>query len=210
MRVGVLALQGAFREHNESLQRLGVETVHVRLPEELWECDGLILPGGETTSQRKLAVEHGLWDAMGEYGRQGFPIFGTCAGMILLARRVDGSDGQSLNLLDIDVLRNAYGRQVFSFETPLPVPRLGRAFVDTAPFQAIFIRAPRIERLGTRVSILASYQGEAVAVQQGSLLALAFHPELTRDDRFHRFFLALVQARAASSPSRSVSASAAR
>ena len=209
MRIGVLALQGAFREHKETLERLDVETIEVRLPEKLWECDGLVLPGGETTSQRKLAREHGLWDAMGEYGRQGLPVFGTCAGMILLAKRVDAVEGLSLNLLDIDVTRNAYGRQVFSFETSLPVSRLGRTLVDTAPFQAIFIRAPRIARIGPAVSVLASYQGEAVAVQQGNLLALTFHPELTRDDRFHRFFLDLVRARAASASTRFVSASAA-
>ncbi len=194
MRIGVLALQGAFREHEEAFGRIGVETREVRLPEDLRQCDGLILPGGETTAQRKLAQEHGLWQGLAEFGRQGRPILGTCAGLILLARRVDGVEGLSLGLLDVDVLRNAYGRQIFSFETCLPARQTGAPFLNGAPFQAIFIRAPRISRVGPQVSVLFDLKGEPVAVQQGNRVGLAFHPELTFDDRIHRYFLELVRA----------------
>jgi len=193
MRIGVLALQGAFREHKEAFGRIGVEACEVRLPEDLITCDGIVLPGGETTAQRKLAQEHGLWEALADFGRQGRPILGTCAGLILLAKRVDGAEGLSLNLLDVDVLRNAYGRQIFSFETSLPVQRTGTSFLNGAPFQAIFIRAPKISRVGPGVSVLFDLEGEPVAVRQENVVGLAFHPELTLDDRIHRYFLELVR-----------------
>jgi 5'-phosphate synthase pdxT subunit len=193
MKVGILALQGAFREHKEALERLGVQAAEVRQPEDLCECDGLVMPGGETTTQRKLAKAYGLWDPLAELGRQGLPILATCAGLILLAKRIDGKQGSSLELLDLDVNRNAYGRQVFSFETLLSVPRLAGNANSPDPFRAIFIRAPRIVRVGESVTVLSSHNGEPVAVEQGNLLGLSFHPELTSDDRFHSYFLGSVQ-----------------
>jgi 5'-phosphate synthase pdxT subunit len=193
MKIGVLALQGAFREHEQVLGGLDVPTVEVRQPEDLHGCDGLILPGGETTTQRKLAQTYGLWEPLAELGGQGLPILATCAGLILLARCIDGEPGSSLALLDVDVRRNAYGRQVFSFETPLTVPRFAVASGPPDPFRAIFIRAPRIVRVGRGVSVLASHQGEPVAVEQGNILGLSFHPELTQDKRFHAYFLEAVR-----------------
>jgi 5'-phosphate synthase pdxT subunit len=189
MKIGVLALQGAFHEHQEVLGSLGISAVEIRQPEVLHGCDGLILPGGETTTQRKLAHSYGLWDPLARLGRQGIPILATCAGLILLAKRIDGEPGSSLDLLDVDVRRNAYGRQVFSFETLLAVPRFAVASGPADPFRAIFIRAPRMVRVGREVSVLASHEGEPVAVEQGNILALSFHPELTQDNRFHRYFL---------------------
>lgn len=193
MKIGILALQGAFREHKEALGRLGVHAVEVRQPEDLCGCDGLVMPGGETTSQRKLAHAYGLWNPLAELGRQGLPILATCAGLILLAKRIDGKKGSSLELLDVDVNRNAYGRQVFSFETLLSVPRLSGNSDGREPFRAIFIRAPRIVRVGESVTVLNSHKGEPVAVEQGNLLGLSFHPELTSDDRFHTYFLGSVR-----------------
>jgi 5'-phosphate synthase pdxT subunit len=193
MKIGVLALQGAFREHEDALEQLGVLPAEVRQPEDLCGCDGLVLPGGETTTQRKLAQAYGLWDALTDLGRQGLPILATCAGLILLAKRIDGQAGSSLALLDVDVLRNAYGRQVFSFETLMAIPPLDGLTDGPRPFRAIFIRAPRIVRVGEGVSVLGSHQGEPVAVEQGNILGLAFHPELTHDSRFHRYFLESVR-----------------
>jgi 5'-phosphate synthase pdxT subunit len=198
MKIGVLALQGAFREHEEVLGSLGIPAVEVRQPEDLHGCDGLILPGGETTTQRKLAHSYGLWDPLAILGRQGIPILATCAGLILLAKRIDGEPDSSLALLDLDVRRNAYGRQVFSFETLLAVPRFAVASGPPDPFRAIFIRAPRIVRVGRDVSVLASHEGEPVAVEQGNILGLSFHPELTGDNRFHTYFLETVRRHKAS------------
>jgi pyridoxal 5'-phosphate synthase pdxT subunit len=198
MKIGVLALQGAFREHREVLQDLGVQSVEIRLAEDLRGCDGLVLPGGETTTQRKLAQAYGLWNALARLAQQGIPILATCAGLILLARRIDGQTGSSLAVLDVDVRRNAYGRQVFSFETDLCVPCLSDASHGTKPFRAIFIRAPRIVRVGEGVSVLAAHQDEPVAVEEGNAIGLAFHPELTPDSRFHRYFLEVVRRHRAS------------
>ncbi len=198
MKIGIVALQGAFREHEEALERLGVQAVEVRQPEDLCGCDGLVLPGGETTTQRKLAQAYGLWDSLAGLGRQGLPILATCAGLILLAKRIDGKTGSSLELLDVDVHRNAYGRQVFSFETLLAVPHFAGASGPPDPFRAIFIRAPRIVRVGQDVSVLASHEGEPVAIEQGNILGLSFHPELTLDNRFHRYFLESVRRHKAS------------
>lgn len=201
VRIGVLALQGAFREHLEVLNRLGVKGLEVRRPEHLSGCEGLILPGGETTAQRKLAKACGLWDTIREAGQSGLPVLATCAGLILLASEVDLPDGYyrdagpaeegetSLGLLDLDVLRNAYGRQVHSFEASLEVPCLEGLPHGNGLFPAIFIRAPRILRAGKAVSVLSCWNGDPVAVEQGNVLGLAFHPELTHDDRFHRYFL---------------------
>jgi len=191
MKIGVLALQGAFIEHEHVLARLGVQPVEVRLPEHLEGLDGLIIPGGESTTMGLLAQKWGLLEPLQVFARSGRPIWGTCAGMILLAKEVvDGVPGQPiLGLMDITVRRNAFGRQVDSFEADLAVPLLG----DT-PFHAVFIRAPVIERVGAGVEVLAALEdGTAVAVQQGNLLATAFHPELTRDERFHHYFLKLTK-----------------
>ncbi len=187
MKVGVLALQGAFIEHKNVLARLGVQPVEVRLPEHLEGLDSLIIPGGESTTIGLLAQKWGLLEPLRTFAHSGRPIWGTCAGMILLAKEVvDGVPGQPiLGLMDIAVRRNAFGRQVDSFEADLEIPVLG-----DPPFHAVFIRAPVIERVGTGVEILASLEdGMAVAVRQGNLLATAFHPELTADVRFHRYFL---------------------
>jgi len=191
MKIGVLALQGAFREHRLLLESLGVPVKEVRLPDELHECNGLILPGGETTTQRMLAQRDGLWDPIQNMARGGVPILGTCAGLILMARRIDSLEGISLDLMDFDVVRNAYGRQVYSFESSIRVPVLDHE-PHRALFRAIFIRAPRIVRVGAAVTVVCTHNDEAVALQQGNLLALSFHPELTNDVRFHRYFLNLV------------------
>ncbi|MBO9370487.1 MAG: pyridoxal 5'-phosphate synthase glutaminase subunit PdxT [Chloroflexi bacterium] len=191
MRIGVLALQGAFIEHKNVLTRLGVQPVEVRLPEHLEGLAGLIIPGGESTTIGLLAQKWGLLEPLREFARSGQPLWGTCAGMILMAKEVvDGVPGQPLlGLMEITVRRNAFGRQVDSFEADLPVSVLGNP-----PFHAVFIRAPVIERVGAGVEVLAALEdGTAVAVQQGNLLATAFHPELTRDDRFHRYFLKLAK-----------------
>ena len=210
MRVGVLALQGAFIEHENILARIGVEPVEVRLPGELEGLDSLILPGGESTTIGQVAERWGLLEPIRAFARSGRPLWGTCAGMVLMAKEVvDGVSGQPrLELMDVVVRRNAFGRQVDSFEVGLEVPSLGEE-----PFHAVFIRAPRIERVGKEVEILARLEsvlspstslrasgveggGAVVAVRQGNLLATAFHPELTDDDRFHRYFLGLAGASA--------------
>jgi 5'-phosphate synthase pdxT subunit len=189
MRIGVLALQGDFAEHIAMLRRIGVETREVRLPRELEGLDGLILPGGESTTIGKLAVAFGLMEPIRALAASGRPIWGTCAGMILLAREaLDGMPGQPLlALMDITVVRNGFGRQVDSFEVDLEVPALGEP-----PFRGVFIRAPYVQRWGEGVEVLARLEeGPVVAVRQGNLLATAFHPELTDDERFHRYFLGL-------------------
>ena len=194
MRVGVLALQGAFVEHIEILRRLGVEAVEVRLPQEFDGLDGLIIPGGESTTMGKLAVTYGLLDPIRRMARKGKPIWGTCAGMILLAKDV-GRRQPLLGLMDIVVRRNAFGRQVDSFETDLAIPALdavGAPSERGKPFHAVFIRAPLIESVGKGVEVLARLEdGAIVAAREGKLLATAFHPELTEDTRFHRYFLSL-------------------
>ncbi len=189
LKIGVLALQGAFREHEEAFERLDVKTTFVRKPEDLSGCQALVLPGGETTTQRKLARAYGLWEPLQAACRGGLPVMATCAGLILLASRVDGKAGLSLAALDIDVLRNDYGRQVHSFETRLSAPCLDSGAGPQEAFTAIFIRSPRIVRTGPDVAVLATHQDEPAAVRQGRVLGLAFHPELTADDRWHRYFL---------------------
>lgn len=187
-RVGVLALQGAFIEHEAILRELGVEVCQVRLPGQLNGLEGLIIPGGESTTIGKLAVEYGLMEPIRRLGSQGVPIWGICAGMILLATDTGAREQPLLRMMDITVRRNAFGRQVDSFVEPIEVPVLDGG----APFPAVFIRAPLIERVGPGVEVLARLpEGPIVAARQGSLLATAFHPELTADRRFHRYFLAL-------------------
>jgi 5'-phosphate synthase pdxT subunit len=189
MKIGVLALQGAFREHIQALRALGAETVEVRLPEQLEGLDGLIIPGGESTAIGKLAAKYGLHDAIGSFAASGNPVYGTCAGMILLSGDV-GRDQPLLGLMRLKVERNAFGRQLDSFETDLPVPALG-----SKPFPAIFIRAPKIEEVGEGVEILAQLEdGTPVAARQDNIVVTAFHPELTDDRRLHSYFLEMVQA----------------
>jgi 5'-phosphate synthase pdxT subunit len=188
MRIGVLALQGAFIEHIEALQRLKVEALPVYLPEELQGLDGLIIPGGESTTISRLMVDVQLMQPVRDLAQAGLPIWGTCAGMVLLAREVSDFSLETLGLMDIGVRRNAFGRQVDSFETEVKMPALGEQ-----PFHAIFIRAPIIEKADSKVEVLAKLSnGFAVAARQGKLVAAAFHPELTDDLRFHRYFLDLV------------------
>jgi len=189
MRIGVLAAQGAFAEHIATLEKLQVAAIPVRLLQELKELDGLIIPGGESTSISHLMLAYNLMSEIRTLAESGFPIFGTCAGMILLARNISDADGITpLGVMDLTVRRNAFGRQVDSFETELKIPALGEK-----PFPGIFIRAPLIEQAGSEVEILATLaDGNIVAVRQGNLLAAAFHPELTGDSRFHRYFLDIV------------------
>jgi 5'-phosphate synthase pdxT subunit len=190
MKIGVLALQGDFAEHLVMLRGLGVEAVEVRLPEHLAGLDGLILPGGESTTIGKLAVHYGLMDPLRAFG-QSKAVWGTCAGAIFLSRDAH-RDQPLLELMDITVERNAFGRQVASFETPLDVPALKGVGTHNGPFKAVFIRAPLIEAVHGRASALACLpDGRIVAAQQGRLLATSFHPELTADDRFHRYFLTM-------------------
>jgi 5'-phosphate synthase pdxT subunit len=183
--IGVLALQGDFREHREVLERLGAIAPEVRLPRDLEGLDGLIIPGGESTAIVRLMRTSHLLEPLRKLADDGFPIWGTCAGMILLAKRLDESGMSGLEAMDIAVRRNAFGRQVDSFEADVYVSALG-----DPPYRAIFIRAPIIEDVGPAVEVLARLpDGTPVAARQGHLLATAFHPELTSDHRFHQFFL---------------------
>lgn len=188
MIVGVLALQGAFIEHQKSLAACGVESIQVRKPEQLPGIQGLIIPGGESTTMGKLMHQFELFEPIRELGRQGVPIFGTCAGMIMLAKEIAGSDQPRLALMDIAVERNAFGRQVESFETDLAVPDLGEE-----PLRAVFIRAPYIKSTENHVHVMATFVDKIVLARQDNYLAAAFHPELTRDVRLHRYFLDMIQ-----------------
>jgi len=188
-KVGVLALQGAFREHCRALADVGVEPVEVRQAGELSGLEGLVIPGGESTTMSKLMVAYGLEAPIRELHGAGAPVFGTCAGMILAGRdAVDGlPDQHYLGLIDIVVRRNAFGRQVASFEAALALAG------DPDPITGVFIRAPWIESAGDGVQVLAEHGGQAVAAQQGSVLVTAFHPELTGDRRLHRRFAEMVE-----------------
>jgi pyridoxal 5'-phosphate synthase pdxT subunit len=190
MRIGILALQGDFAEHSVMLKRLGVTVVEVRLPEQLAGLSGLIIPGGESTTIAKLAVSYGLMEPLYKFGEQN-AIWGTCAGAIFMSKDAH-RDQPLLQLMDITVERNAFGRQVDSFEVDLDIPTLFEVDPEQKPFHAVFIRAPLIESVQADACILAKLSdGRIVAAQQGHLLATAFHPELTNDDRFHRYFLQL-------------------
>lgn len=187
LRIGVLALQGGVAEHLAMLRRLGAQPVEVRLPEHLEGLDGVILPGGESTTMGKLLVEYQVLEPLRRRLQAGLPAYGTCAGMILLAGDLGSGQPPHLGLMDIRVRRNAFGSQLDSFEQDLRVAGLGEA-----PFHAVFIRAPIIERLGSGVTTLAQLpDGTPVAAQQGRLLVSAFHPELGDDPRMHSHFLAL-------------------
>lgn len=188
MKIGVLASQGAFIEHINVLKKLGVATIPVRLPLQLAGLNGLIIPGGESTTISKLIKNYELIDEIKRLAENGMAIFGTCAGMILLAKKISDSTVDSLNLVDITVRRNAFGRQTESFETELPVPALGEK-----PFPCVFIRAPLIEQTNGKVEVLARLEnGTAVAARQGKFLVTAFHPELTDDYRFHQYFCDII------------------
>jgi 5'-phosphate synthase pdxT subunit len=187
--IGILALQGDFEAHRTLLEeRLGVRTVLVRTADELRSVDGLILPGGESTTVGKLLDRFGLDDVIRERAEQGMPVFGTCAGLILLAHEIEGSDQPRLGLLDVTVARNAFGRQVESFEADIPVPALGSDAV-----RGVFIRAPYVKEAGPGVEALGTYEDKIVAVRQGGVLGFAFHPELTDDARMHALFVEMVR-----------------
>lgn len=190
-KVGVLALQGDFAEHIQILKNLGVEAVEVRRPDQLDDLDGLIIPGGESTTIGKLAQDFQLLEPLRRFGQEK-PVWGTCAGAIFLSKDVRRSQ-PLLGLMDITVERNAFGRQVESFETELEIPALNQVDPAKRPFHAIFIRAPLIESVDGDVQVLAALEdGRVIAAQEGHLLATSFHPELTGDDRFHRYFLSLI------------------
>ena len=187
-RIGVLALQGAVREHVAAIREIGAEPVEVRLPRDLVGLDALVLPGGESTTMRKLIDAYGLREPIASLARAGAPMLGTCAGMILLAERIADGDEPVFGLIDVEVRRNAYGRQLDSFEADLAVPALG-----DEPLHGVFIRAPGVTDVGPRAEVLArDPDGRPVAVRQGRVLATAFHPELTGDRRIHRLLLELV------------------
>jgi 5'-phosphate synthase pdxT subunit len=183
MKIGVLAIQGDFAAHIRVLEGIGVESSEVRRPEDLETIDGLIMPGGESTTILKFLSEEGLAEPISRFAQVGKPIFGTCAGAILLAREVTGPPQSSLGLIDITVERNAYGRQVDSF--------VGEAETELegGPLESVFIRAPRITRVGPHVEILARVAEEPVLVSEGNILVATFHPELTQDRRVHRLFV---------------------
>ena len=182
MKIGVLALQGAFREHLDTLRSIGVEGVRVREPKDLEGVSGLILPGGESTTMRQLIDRWGLRQPIMDFAASGAPLFGTCAGMIVLSREIAGGEPPVLPLLDVTVERNAFGRQLDSFEEDLSVPVLG-----DRPVHAVFIRAPVIDRTGPGVDVLARLEdGRAVAVRERNVIATSFHPEIAGETRFHR------------------------
>jgi 5'-phosphate synthase pdxT subunit len=198
--IGILAFQGDFIEHEASFRRLGVHTRQVRQPEHLRRLDGLVLPGGESTTFCRLMADFNLFEPLRAFVRTGAPVWGTCAGMIVLANHASDLDFPTLEAIDIAVLRNAYGRQVDSFEADIDIPSL-----QGGPFHAIFIRAPVVERVGPGVEVLAFVRDERtggerpVAVRQRHVMATSFHPELTSDTRLHAYFLDMVRESAGSS-----------
>jgi 5'-phosphate synthase pdxT subunit len=185
VQVGVLALQGAFAAHSDCLTSIGVQSVEVRTPEQLSSVDSLLMPGGESSTMSQLLESSGLFDSIAIRIKDGMPVFGTCAGMILLASEIlDGrSDQRNFSAIDISVRRNAFGRQVDSFESTIST--------DVGDFQGVFIRAPRIERVGADVQVLGSIANEPVLVRQGNVLAASFHPELSNDARLHEYFVSI-------------------
>ena len=190
MKIGVLALQGDFAEHISMLKQIGADTVEVRLPKQLDGLDGLIIPGGESTTIGKLAVAYDLMEPLKQFG-QSHAVWGTCAGAIFLSKDAS-SDQPLLGLMNIKVQRNAFGRQVDSFETDLKIDELMKATGTEHPYHAVFIRAPIIESVSGNVKVLAALDdGRIVAAQEGHWLATSFHPELTSDTRFHEFFISL-------------------
>ncbi len=196
--VGVLALQGDFVEHQAALRRLGADVRQVRTPDGLRDLDGLIIPGGESTTFCRLMEDYNLYEPLRAVLKTGLPVWGTCAGLIVMAQRAADFDYPTLDALDITVRRNAFGRQVDSFEADVSIPALSAG--SPRPFPAVFIRAPTVEEVGDGVEVLARLpadagpaEGSPVALRQGPLMATTFHPELADDDRFHRYFLDAVQ-----------------
>ena len=186
MKIGILAVQGDFEAHAVMLARLNAESVEVRTPADLEGCDGLILPGGESTTQLQFLQEEGLADAIAKFAKQGGAIFGTCAGAILLATEVENPRQDSLKLLDMTVLRNGYGRQIASDVVSGPTK------LKSEPLEMVFIRGPIIQRAGPGLKVLAEYAGKPALVQRGHIMAATFHPELTDDTTVHQHFLSLV------------------
>lgn len=184
LRIGVLALQGAFREHVATVARLGAEPREVRQLKDMDGIDAMIIPGGESTTIGKLLNEWNMLEPLRQRILDGMPVYGSCAGLILLCRNIENSDQPRLGVLDATVRRNAFGRQVDSFESNLNIPELG-----ADPIPAVFIRAPVITGVGPEVKVLAEVNGQAVAVRQNNILATSFHPELTQDPRIHAYFL---------------------
>jgi 5'-phosphate synthase pdxT subunit len=191
MKIGVLALQGAVAEHVKSIELAGGQGVPIKRTEQLSEVQGLIIPGGESTTIGKLMRKYGFMDAIRDFAQAGNPVFGTCAGLIVLAQRLEGGEEPHLGLMDMTVARNAFGRQRESFETDLNVKGI------ETPLRAVFIRAPLITEIGSEVDVLSSYKGEIVTARQGHLLASSYHPELTDDYRLHGYFLDMVREAAA-------------
>ncbi|MGF7186515.1 5'-phosphate synthase pdxT subunit [Desulfitispora alkaliphila] len=187
MKIGILALQGAFREHIKSLEQCGCETIEIRTVNDLNEIDGLVIPGGESTTIGKLLCDFKMMDDIKTKVENGMPIFGTCAGLIILAKDIHESEQPRLGLMDISAKSNAFGRQVDSFEVDINIDVLGEK-----SFPAVFIRAPYIEKVEPNVGILAEYRDKIVMARQGNVLACAFHPELTDDLRVHQYFLQIV------------------
>lgn len=191
MKIGVLALQGAVAEHIRSLEAAGAEAVAVKRVEQLEELQGLVIPGGESTTIGKLMRKYGFMEAIADFSAQGKPLFGTCAGLIVLADEIEGQEDAHLRLMDMTVARNAFGRQQESFETDLDVKGIDE------PVRAVFIRAPLIKRVGSNVDILSTYKDEIVTAREGHLLAVSYHPELTDDFRLHAYFVDMVKEAAA-------------
>ena len=191
MRIGIVAVQGDFAAHAAMLQRLGAETLEVRTVEDLRGCDGIVLPGGESTTQLQFLKEEGLFDAIRKFARSGGAVFGTCAGAILLATRVQNPEQESLGLLDMTVLRNGYGRQLASDVF------WGETALKNEPVEMVFIRGPIIEEIGKGISVLAEHEGKPALVEKGNVLAATFHPELTDDPTIHEHFLAMAVRHAA-------------
>ncbi|UUZ82552.1 pyridoxal 5'-phosphate synthase glutaminase subunit PdxT [Paenibacillus sp. P26] len=187
MKIGVLALQGAVAEHIRMIEKAGAEGVVVKRKEQLSDVDGMIIPGGESTTIGKLMRTYDFIDSLREFSGQGKPIFGTCAGLIVLAKQISGQEEAHLGLMDIKVARNAFGRQRESFETDLDIKGIDK------DVRAVFIRAPLIEEVAENVEVLATYKDQIVAARQGHLLAASFHPELTDDERMHGYFLDMVR-----------------
>lgn len=202
MRIGVLAMQGDFAEHIEHLRALDVDAIEVRTADQLAACDGLIIPGGESTTIARLLLAFGLMDPLRARIADGLPVWGTCAGAIMLARDVPALDRPPIGAMDITVERNAFGRQIDSFEADLDVRG-----IEDGPLHAVFIRAPVISRVGAGVEVLAALEdGRVVACREGALLATSFHPELTQDTRFHRLFVDLVRTHVAGRDAKSTTA----
>ncbi|WP_090737469.1 pyridoxal 5'-phosphate synthase glutaminase subunit PdxT [Paenibacillus sp. Mc5Re-14] len=187
MKIGVLSLQGAVAEHIRSVERAGAKGIAVKKIEQLDELSGLIIPGGESTTIGKLMRKYDFVEAIRQFSNQGKPVFGTCAGLIVLAKTIQGQEEAHLGLMDITVSRNAFGRQRESFETDLNIKGIEE------PVRAVFIRAPLIQSVGMGVDVLSEYNGEIVAARQGHLLASSFHPELTDDYRLHQYFVDMVR-----------------